>query len=177
MRANSFAALGASVVVLAACGAPPADAPPGPLDCGVAPPLFDTRGDVVHGSSDDGCVRIERVAIDLGDDFLCKACPYEATRVVVRLAPADRAPLSFELRDDLSNDDGDDVGALTYEATHHNWADVVSVHGDGDNAPSAFDVRILYDVPSDGWDLEVIRIADEEAGDEALLVLPVVGSR
>lgn len=167
------------VVILAsftwvACGSAGEPAP-GPLDCGVAPPFFDANGDVVQGDGDEGCVRVERTPIALGDDVICKACPYQATRVIARLGD-----ISFDVRDDLSSSDRDDVGALTYEASHHNWADVVTVHGDDEPstvAPTTLSLRILYDVASDGWDLEILDVGDDGNGDEPLFVLPIVGSR
>jgi hypothetical protein len=170
------------VAVSLACLACGTDGEPGPapLDCGLAPPLFDVHGDIVQGESDDGCVRIERTTIELGDDFICKACPFEATRVVARVGD-----ISFELRDDLSSVDRDDVGALTYEASHHNWADVVTAHGDGDTVPTTFAVRIRYDVPANGWDLEVLDPSaaadpddddDDDDDDTPLFVLPIVGA-
>lgn len=185
----SFAllAFGASV----ACGIEPGV--PAPIDCGVASPVFDARGDVVQGVSDVGCVRIERKTIALGDGVMCKACPYEATALIVQLPD-----VAFELRDDLAGDDRDDLGALTYDASHHNWADVVTAHGDGDAVPSSFSVRILYDVAANGWDLEVMRHDendgdgddgdgdgdgdddeddDDDDDDDVSIVLPVVGSR
>ena len=168
-----------NVVVITACGA---EGLPAPRDCGVAPPLFDIRGDVVQGESDAGCVRIERKTIALGDDFMCKACPYEATRVIARLSEdSDDSDVNLELdvRDDLASNDRDDVGALTYDASHHNWADVVTVHGDGDTAPTTFSARILYDVPNDGWNLEILdegRDNEDNENREPRFVLPTVGS-
>ncbi len=178
------------VVILAslACVACGTENPPRPLDCGVAPPLFDVRGDVVQGEGGSGCVRVERKPIGLGDHVICKACPYEVTRVLARLGD-----IGFDLRDDLSSKDRDDVGALTYEASHHNWADVVTAHGDGETVPTTFSLRIRYDVQGNGWDLEVLDIGDgtdggngdgngDSNGDgngdvEPLFVLPIVGSR
>lgn len=172
MRRAVLLAWVASIAFTTACGAAEPGPGPAPLDCGVASPVFDARGDVVQGESDAGCVRIERKTISLGEDVICKACPYEATALVVRMHGND-ANVAFELRDELASDDRDDLGALTYEASHHNWADVVTAHGDGVDVPTAFAVRILYDVDGGGWDLKVTRDGD----DDNAVVLPVVGSR
>lgn len=148
------------------CGPDPG-APIGVLDCGVAPPLFSATGDIVQGeggadaaSGEGGCVRIERRAVPLEEDWMCKACPYTPVRMVVRVRSLDAdLDLDFE------------TTALTYEATHHNWADVVTTTDRANNAI----VRILYDVADGGWDLEVTT-EDAEAEDETV-ILPVVGSR
>lgn len=180
LRALRFVLAFVNVVVITACGA---EGLPAPLDCGVAPPLFDIGGDVVQGESDAGCVRIERKTIALGDDFICKACPYEATRLIARLSDdsddSDDSKVNLELdvRDDLASNDRDDVGALTYEASHHNWADVVTVHGDGNTTPTTFATRILYDVPNDGWNLEFLDDSEDSEDSAPRFVLPIVGSR
>lgn len=167
-----FGAFALSSLILSACG--PATIV-GPRDCAFAPPIFDARGDVVHAEGPEGCVRVERQP--LGNHAVCKACPYEATRLLARLTlddgdgdDGDEGGLDVDLdvSDTEARSDGDDIGALTYEATHHNWLDVVTA------TKSGFSVRILYDVQGGSWNLE-ISTGNGDDGRE-LLLLPVVGS-
>lgn len=125
------------------------------LACGVAPIVFDAYGDVVQGETADACVRVERKAVELEEGFLCKACPYDPLRLIVHTPDLD-----LDVRVDAN-----DTSSLTYEPSHHNWADTIEATVDG----ASTRVRILYDVDG-GWDLELTT------GD-AQLVLPVVGSR
>lgn len=100
------------VLMWAGCGAPQ-DV------CGPAPVAHDWRSgtDLMWASDDEQtCVRVERTADELPDDWACKACPFTLHRMVV-------------VHDDVVVDERN-ADALTYTPSHHNWADEAAVSVD-----------------------------------------------
>jgi hypothetical protein len=120
--------------------------PTGEEECGVAPETFDAFGDVVQGAGDEGCVRIERRAID-GDPAL----GFEPLRLVVHVD-------GFSRRYDV---DTSDTAALAYEASA-DGTDTITATTD-DNVK----VRLTFDVCTGAWALNV---------DDGEAQLPVVGA-
>lgn len=138
-RPSAAAALVIALVALvaSACGPAPGDGDR-PPSCGVAPVLFDPRGDVLQASDADGaCARLERRPIG-EPGMMYKEYPYEP----VRLTAAVR-----DLFVDVT-----EASALSYTPTHHNWLDeMTGVAADG----SVASVVIRYQVASGRFALEL----------------------
>jgi hypothetical protein len=125
--------------------------PGAPVDCGFDPQLaHDPRGDLVQLASYDGaaCVKLRRAPVALGDDFLCKACPYDVEALVVGVEAVVHVV--------------DDPDRVYYEPSHHNWDDRAWANLD-DGATVA--VRMTYGTP---WTYSLSRFTDDAVDEIAL---------
>ncbi len=124
-------------VAAAACGPAPGDGDR-PATCGLAPLVFDPRGEVLQASGDDGaCVRLERRPVG-EPGMMYKEYPYEPVRLVA--AGGDHFV------------DVEDADALSYTPTHHNWLDEMT-GTDADGAGASVVIRLHTD--SGRWTLDV----------------------